>query len=152
MTPSLYLHARETVWCSNTYTWARRKRACHMTYHVNPIKMILLVIGFVAISFRCDDRVSFGGEGGGGGGICPPLEASCPPLRVATNHIYYTCNFGKIYLNRLFCSLLIHKLSLASCSAREDTHLPSYTHRSRNIMYLPIDTCSYIRPWTVLFI
>ena len=26
--------------------WARRKRACHMTHYVNPIKMILPVIGF----------------------------------------------------------------------------------------------------------
>ena len=47
LVPSLYPHMREKrrSGAPNSNTWARRKRACHMTHHVNPVKMILPVIG-----------------------------------------------------------------------------------------------------------
>ena len=32
-------------------------------------------------------RVSFRGGGRGGGGICPPLEISCPPLKIWDGNI-----------------------------------------------------------------
>ena len=41
-----------------------------------------------------------------GGDTPPPLEAGCPPLRVATNHIHITCGCNKFEWSKLAVLLI----------------------------------------------
>ena len=68
----------------------------YITAGINLLCHVHTIISILYIPIHTHAKVSLGGGGGGGGHSFPPpplLEAGCPPLRIATNHI---CNIRSL--------------------------------------------------------